>query len=52
MKEERGRIILQWLIPLICAIIVITIMLLRFSVEIRKDAGEAIERELEETAQK
>ena len=52
MKEERGRIILQWLIPLICAIIVITIMLLRFSVEIRKDAGEVIERELEETAQK
>lgn len=52
MKEERGRIILQWLIPLVCAIIVIAIMLLKFSVDIRKDAVDIVEKELEETAQK
>ena len=46
MKEERGRIILQWLIPLICAIIVITIMLLRFSVEIRKESWKRPRRNM------
>lgn len=52
MKEEHGRIILRWLIPLICAIIVIAIMLLKFSVDIRKDATDTIEKELEEVARK
>lgn len=52
MKEGRGRTILQWLIPLICAIIVITIMLLKFSVDIRKDAVNTVEKEIEEITEK
>ncbi|MBD5546067.1 MAG: diguanylate cyclase [Lachnospiraceae bacterium] len=52
MKEGHGRTILKWLIPLICAIIVIAIMLLKFSVDIRKDAVNAVEREIEEVAEK
>lgn len=52
MKEERGRIILQWLIPLVCAIIVIAIMLLKFSVDIKKDAVNTVEKDIEEITEK
>lgn len=52
MKEGQGRTILQWLIPLVCAIIVIAIMLLKFSVDIRKDAVNTVEKDIEEITEK
>lgn len=52
MKEERGRTILKWLIPLVCTIIVIAIMLLKYSVDIRKDAINTVEKDIEEITEK
>ena len=52
MKERKVKIILRWLIPLLCAVFVIVIMFLKFSIDIREDAINTVEKEIEETTEK
>lgn len=49
MEEGRNRTILQWLAPLVCAIIVIAVMMLKFFVDVKRDATQTAEKELAET---
>lgn len=46
MKEGRGRLILQWLIPYVASIVVILILVFSFSNKINQDAAETVEKEL------
>lgn len=52
MKKGRGRIIFLWTITLLCAIAVIGALSFKFSIEIRKDTTDAMEREMEKIAEK
>lgn len=50
MKEEKGRVFLQWLIPAICVIVVIAIMFFNFSNKTKLEAIETFEGDMTEIA--
>ncbi len=52
MKEDHGKLMLQWLLPFGIAVIVVLIMFFNFSVKIKKEAADTVEDKFEEVAEK
>lgn len=50
MKEEQGRVFLQWLIPAACVVIVIMVMFFNFSNRTKREAMETFESDMTEIA--
>ncbi len=38
MEDEQKKLLFQWLLPLACVTVIVTIMFIRFSIEIKEDA--------------
>lgn len=52
MKEDHGKLIMQWLLPFAIAVIVVLIMFFNFSVKTKREAAETVENKIEEVAEK
>lgn len=52
MKEDHGKIMLQWMLPFAIAIVVVLIMFFNFSVKIKKEAVTDVEDNIEEVAER
>lgn len=50
MKEEQGKVFLQWLIPAACVVIVIMVMFFNFSNKTKREAIETFESDMMEIA--
>lgn len=52
MEDERKRIIFQWLMPLAGVIIIVFILFIHFSIEVKKSAVDTVESDMKEITEK
>ena len=52
MEDEQKKILFQWLLPLACVIIVVIIMFIHFSIEVKEDAAVTVESDMKEVTEK
>lgn len=52
MEDEQKKILFQWLLPLACVIIVVIIMFIHFSIEVKEDAAITVESDMKEVTEK
>ncbi|NBH26358.1 GGDEF domain-containing protein [Lachnospiraceae bacterium] len=52
MEDEQKKLLFQWLLPLACVTVIVTIMFIRFSIEIKEDAVVSVENDMKEITEK